>query len=639
MKELPVYKITIDDIEDSGIEYVSLVEKPAIMIKGLAFSDNVEPQYFKFNDDKQIIAGAALIPDLKIYRYDIDLGEYYVVFEKETIEKMVDKFNKTQKEYKINLEHTDKLVPAFIKGSWIIEDMTNDKSRMYGFTDLPVGTWFIEVKIEDKEFWNKEVRGKNRTGFSIEGIMGLTLSSIKNKFEILQGGVASSNVASYRWNSTNNTLILTFHDGSRYKYYTIDRNDFENIILGDATCITDGENEYGRWYEGKSPSVGAAVWEYLIDKNIRYEKMSSMSFESYDDYPKAAQDNACKVLRWRDEHGEDEVDGMTRVGWVRANQLCNGEKISEDTIARMSGFQRHKQNSEISDEFKGTPWKDRGYVAWLGWGGTEGIEWASRKLQQIRQTLSFAKVSFDVDGVIDTEKGKEMLKQAIDNGDEIYIISARQSENNIWDITDKFNIPHSRIFATGSNKSKIEKIKELNIDKHIDNNPDVIKELGNIGLKFINQIKSELKMKTKKLIFRDYTLKSGDKITIDGDMAIGSSVFLVKEDGTREQAPEGEYILEDGTTLFVDAEGYINEVRTAATTETTQNNENLQVTPEEVMAVVNPMFEEMRMVIAELQSRIEVLEGNGMMVVEQAEMKQEFKIHDKINNIRTILNK
>jgi hypothetical protein len=132
MKELPVYKITIDDIEDSGIEYVSLVEKPAIMIKGLAFSDNVEPQYFKFNDDKQIIAGAALIPDLKIYRYDIDLGEYYVVFEKETIEKMVDKFNKTQKEYKINLEHTDKLVPAFIKGSWIIEDMTNDKSRMYG---------------------------------------------------------------------------------------------------------------------------------------------------------------------------------------------------------------------------------------------------------------------------------------------------------------------------------------------------------------------------------------------------------------------------------------------------------------------------------------------------------------------------
>lgn len=122
----------------------------------------------------------------------------------------------------------------------------------------------------------------------------------------------------------------------------------------------------------------------------------------------------------------------------------------------------------------------------------------------------------------------------------------------------------------------------------------------------------------------------------------GSSVFLVKEDGTREQAPEGEYILEDGTTIFVDAEGYINEVRTAATTDTTERNENLQVTPEEVMAVVNPMFEEMRMVIAELQSRIEMLEGNSEPIVQiDEEMKKEkfSQISSKINNIRTILNK
>ena len=50
-------------------------------------------------------------------------------------------------------------------------------------------------------------------------------------------------------------------------------------------------------------------------------------FETYNDYPKSASNNACKVLRWRDEHG-DEVKGMTRVGWTRANQLCKKEKIS-----------------------------------------------------------------------------------------------------------------------------------------------------------------------------------------------------------------------------------------------------------------------------------------------------------------------
>jgi len=527
-KTIPTYYITIDEMEDGGIDLISLVENPAIMIKGLAFNKEEKRFEFKYDNDKQIIAGPAIIPDLPIYRYDDELGEYYVVFTKETIEKMVDRFNQKPKQLPINLEHSSEIVPAFIKGSWIIEDGINDKSQMYGFTDLPVGTFFIEVKVTDKEYW-KKIKESDKTGFSIEGMMGLSLSQIKKEFEILQGGVASSNVQSYRYNDVSGELILTFNDGSRYRYYQIDKDDFESIVLGDAECITEGENEYGRWFIGKSPSVGAAVWQYLIDRAIRYQKLTEdvMTFESYNDYPKAATENACKVLRWRDEHG-DEVQGMTQVGWTRANQLCNRENISEETIARMSGFQRHKQNSEIAEEYKGTPWKDRGYVAWLGWGGTEGIEWASNKLEEIRN----------------------------------------------------------------------EQLNKTN--------------------------KKDFNMKNKKLIFRDYTLKNGAVITIEGDMAIGSFVYLLQEDGSRIQAPEGEHILEDGTTIFVDAEGYINEVRTAATTETEEEMEvaQYQVTPEEVMAVVNPIFDEMRRIIGELQARVDMLEGNMPKPMDEEEMEE-----------------
>jgi hypothetical protein len=49
----------------------------------------------------------------------------------------------------------------------------------------------------------------------------------------------------------------------------------------------------------------------------------------------------------------------------------------------MSAFKRPQKNAEASEEFKATPWKYRGYVAWLGWGGTSGVNWASKKLQQI----------------------------------------------------------------------------------------------------------------------------------------------------------------------------------------------------------------------------------------------------------------
>lgn len=118
-------------------------------------------------------------------------------------------------------------------------------------------------------------------------------------------------------------------------------------------------------------------------------KANKEQFESYNDYPDAAKNNACKVLKWRDEYG-DEVKGMTQIGWTRANQLCKGENISEETIARMSAFQRHQKNADVAPEFKSTPWKDAGYVAWLGWGGTTGINWASNKLKSIRNDMSFS---------------------------------------------------------------------------------------------------------------------------------------------------------------------------------------------------------------------------------------------------------
>lgn len=98
--------------------------------------------------------------------------------------------------------------------------------------------------------------------------------------------------------------------------------------------------------------------------------------ESYDP-PESARNNAKRVLRWKEKYG-DEVKGMTRVGWTRANQLASGESLSLDTVKRMAQFARHKKNSKIDPKYKTTPWKDAGYVAWLGWGGDSGVNWAKR---------------------------------------------------------------------------------------------------------------------------------------------------------------------------------------------------------------------------------------------------------------------
>ena len=97
--------------------------------------------------------------------------------------------------------------------------------------------------------------------------------------------------------------------------------------------------------------------------------------ESYTDYPLSAVDNAKRALKWAEQNGWGSCG--TAVGKIRANQLANKEPISRDTIARMASFKRHQQNKDVAYG------KGCGGLMWDAWGGTEGIEWAIRKLDQI----------------------------------------------------------------------------------------------------------------------------------------------------------------------------------------------------------------------------------------------------------------
>lgn len=106
--------------------------------------------------------------------------------------------------------------------------------------------------------------------------------------------------------------------------------------------------------------------------------------QTYNDYPKAASKNAQKAIDWKEKYGRDVVTAGTEVGWQRAHQLAKGESLSEDVVSRMAQFNRHRKNSTIAPEFKDEPWKDKGYVAWLIWGGDEGVDWAMETMDKIK---------------------------------------------------------------------------------------------------------------------------------------------------------------------------------------------------------------------------------------------------------------
>jgi hypothetical protein len=195
MRELPIYDIKLSD-DSQGVGFISLVDEPAIGVDWIKLSSQAQLS-FKVDKEKQLLYGPFLIPNKLIYRHDEKMGEYYVRFSKEEIEKIASKFNEDLNNKNINFQHSDQKVEAFVTQNWMIEG-EQDKSRNMGF-DLPEGTWFGGVKVKDSLFWTDKVKTDEVKGFSVEILADLELA-LKNKEQkmekqiklgtaVLKGGV------------------------------------------------------------------------------------------------------------------------------------------------------------------------------------------------------------------------------------------------------------------------------------------------------------------------------------------------------------------------------------------------------------------------------------------------------------------
>jgi hypothetical protein len=167
--KLPVYKLDINEFdEETGIDFVSLVENAAIQKDFLAFSET--PIKFAIQDEeKRIVTGAAMIADLPIYRRDDIRGEYYVVFDKESIFKIAKKWARSNQYNSVNAHHKTPIM----NGVSLFESYIIDRERgvmpPIGFEEVADGSWFVSYLIDNDEVWAKVKSGEFK-GFSVEGV-------------------------------------------------------------------------------------------------------------------------------------------------------------------------------------------------------------------------------------------------------------------------------------------------------------------------------------------------------------------------------------------------------------------------------------------------------------------------------------
>tara|TARA_R110002033_G_scaffold6679_6_gene25748 strand:- start:1630 stop:2532 length:903 start_codon:yes stop_codon:yes gene_type:complete len=175
-KKTSIVELVISDENEAlTIDAISLVTSPAIEQDFVYFSKEKNNLTFaKVDEEKRELISPALIPNKQIFRYDPNTdSEYYVYFSKETVKKASHLYLKHNNHHKATEQHTDRVSGVLTVESWIKEG-EQDKSNLYGF-DLPIGSWFVKMKIENDEVWSKIKSGELK-GLSIEGYF-------TNKFE------------------------------------------------------------------------------------------------------------------------------------------------------------------------------------------------------------------------------------------------------------------------------------------------------------------------------------------------------------------------------------------------------------------------------------------------------------------------
>lgn len=182
MTKLKTYYINPDD-EENIVTRISLVEEPA-MESSMVYFKKDKPLYVAMDSDEQkLVYAPVIIPDKEIYRRYGD-EEFNVVFTKEAVKMLAHDFIKNGLTREWSLNHDDEKTPGmYTVESWLKTDMENDKSISLGLDkDLPVGTWFAAMKVENPAVWENIKKGV-WDGFSIEAYLAMDEEPDESKFD------------------------------------------------------------------------------------------------------------------------------------------------------------------------------------------------------------------------------------------------------------------------------------------------------------------------------------------------------------------------------------------------------------------------------------------------------------------------
>ena len=294
--KLPVYLIDIDlNDETTGMGAISFVEDPAIESDFIYFNKDSKPMVFKVeNEMEHKVTGCAIWCNKQIYRYSPDLGEYYVVFNKETIDKIVHKYAKQGLNNLVDLQHNGVMIDGVVMVEYFIKD-TEKGINPKGFEDIDDGSLFVTYKIEDENLWNEIIAPDSEfKGFSIEINADIVPTNeyveeeVDDDFEAWLGELLKA------LEDADCEIVME----DQKKKFEVERSEIASVLDGKKSVIIDGKEVWVHSL-GKENGEDVAICYYpkqskylvLPLKDIKVFEPTNTSVGNFPELPKNIVDN------------------------------------------------------------------------------------------------------------------------------------------------------------------------------------------------------------------------------------------------------------------------------------------------------------------------------------------------------------
>lgn len=181
IKDLPIYKAVINEM-DEGITAISFVKEPAVESNFIQFSKQKEVLKFSILDEtNRKVVAPIMRCDFPIYRYNEQVGEHYVIYDKQTIEVMARKMLADNVQ-NMNIEHNpnNRLMGCYLTELFIKD--TEKGINPKGFEDIENYSLFGVYTIENNEAW-ENIQNGEWGGISLEGFFSFEEETEKDLLE------------------------------------------------------------------------------------------------------------------------------------------------------------------------------------------------------------------------------------------------------------------------------------------------------------------------------------------------------------------------------------------------------------------------------------------------------------------------